>query len=288
MSPASMSSRPPFFASQPLRFASPASLPFRVGLVLAFVSAVGAKASDDDTAREPGQTPAPADSASISSMERDGACTRASYVVDIDGVTHEPCEGLFGTLEERALFRDWREAYLHVIDNSGPAFDIVHGVASLDPPRVASPTGMTLQEVRFAQVVERACNSEGAQASDAGPADSATVEPAGEWVAAFALDEPLAGLCESATAFVRIDDALGEEGRVLFIGPRGVLGMLGEHLVFLSAPGSSPPAFRMTWRSGFRMVTSTGKSGGPTSVGKKSSPRAPNKRAARAATKRRR
>lgn len=210
-------------------------------------------------------------SAERTPVAADAACEEASYVLYVDDAAHVPCEGLFGTQEDRALFKSWRESYIHVVDPTGNAIDIVHGVSALEPPSVMAPAGMSFRGLRLASVREVPCDAEaGADERDHARGDATGDDTAGdtgaegardEWVAVFTLDDALAAHCPSPTVFLRVDDALGAAGRVLYVSSRGVLGVLGDQLVWFRAPGSPAPVFRMTWRSGFRVVmndTSTG------------------------------
>ena len=235
-------------------------------------------------AEDAGPAAVPAEDAGAEGSAATEACEQTSFLVYLDDVPYVPCEGLFGDLEDRALYRGWRDEYLHVVDTGGPAIDIVHGVAGLEAPRVVAPAGMRFEGLRYAAVAERPCE-EGAPATSNQPADAtdatSTPEPTKEWLAVFALDDSLAGYCPSQTVLLRADDALGAAGRVLFINPRGVLALLGERLVWLPAPEQRVPAFRMTWRSGFRVVTSASGGGSSTPAAKKAPPKRPRKKPAR-------
>jgi hypothetical protein len=91
---------------------------------------------------------------------------------------------------------------------------------------------------------------------------SSSVSPTShEWIARISLDDNLAAHCDADQIDLRVDDALGADGQVLWLDPRGLLALYHDQLIWFPTEDHPMPTFRMTWRSPFHVwVTQTSKS----------------------------
>lgn len=184
------------------------------------------------------------------------------------------CAVLFGDEDARARNESWRSGHIMAVESGSRTLDVLHTDAQLRQPKVRSLSGMVVREVFDAELEERCADPEAQddldegdedelELGDAGPdaEEDTTPEPqaevARERVARVKLSESWASLCGQDSVVVRVDDSLGERGRVLHIDRRGLLTHLGGQLVWLGRVGAEAPVFRTTWQSSFSVSTET-------------------------------
>jgi hypothetical protein len=168
----------------------------------------------------------------------------ASLEVWVDGEPSSRCEPLFGGLDERADNAGWRAERLHQVIDKGETLDITHGDPKLTTPVLRSLPGMKVVGVRNVRVEEEDCTSDH---------DTSVAASREERVVELELDDRWQQACGVDRLLLRADDAIGANGRVLWIGPSGVLAHVGDALAWVPTPGADVPDFRMTWRSGFAL-----------------------------------
>lgn len=220
----------------------------------------------------------------LAQAEDDTASCRSPGQVEIaiEGVVQPRCEMIFGGSAERRRNQRWRERRLYGVDSGGATIDVTHNDPSMDKTEVQSLPGMAIVETFSAELIERDCVDVDADDDDLDSLDAVDeidgeedVEDeeellpellertTQEHVAVVSLGEAWSQVCPGGTALLRVDDAIGASGRVVWIGERGVLTYLGGGLTWVPRTGFEAPAFRNTWRSDFSVVM-----GGQT-VGKK-------------------
>lgn len=169
------------------------------------------------------------------------------------------CEVLFGDRLVRDRNHAWRDERIMAVENGGLTLDIVHRDAQFRRPEIRTLPGMVIASTHAVEVAEEDCRpviDDGADAAVTEGAEEELGQDFGtEHVAIVELSEPWATMCDGETVVLRVDDAIGSSGRVIYIGSHGVLAHLSGRLVWLSKMGSPTPTFRTMWQSGFSVVT---------------------------------
>ncbi|MCP4499229.1 MAG: hypothetical protein GY822_04580 [Deltaproteobacteria bacterium] len=160
----------------------------------------------------------------------------------------QACPRLFGSKKSSEKNRTQRERELFTVETSPRRVQLLVGV-----PRWLEPNRGTISGLQFSSQNGRM-----------------TVQ----------VNETLADFCEAGTYVLKIDDAMGQEVRVLAQTPEGVLierqtakGSKLQTLAYVNQKRRPRPKYQVMWRSNFQLIASTtsSSSSSRTSSGKPSS-----------------
>ena len=197
----------------------------------------------------------------------------SSYALRIDERVLPTCEAVFGSPVLRAMNEGTRSARLLRVVHSDARVDVLYQDPTLRGPEVHGFEGVELLAVVQAEVEELSCDvgeepladdrlaetSSTEEPEEPHPPQSEGVEPAREYVALVRLEAPFTALCKGEVYALRVDDALGEEGQVVSIGPSGMLVLYRGGLAWVRGGESAwQPKFRMIWRSDFVLLVDGG------------------------------
>jgi hypothetical protein len=158
------------------------------------------------------------------------------------------CLELTGTESDRAVNAQRRhDALAAVRVDEDQAVDVIHHEARWQAPRLVEFSGADLVAVR----------------KDTPPTDD-------DAAALVVLHNPTAS-CPAGRYLVRVDDVLGDDGRVLAVLPQGLLVEQHGALLFWPKEGEEPPHFRAVWRSSF-WLSFPSSGGAPVAKGKAQRP----------------
>lgn len=188
----------------------------------------------------------------------------SAYALRVDDVVFPTCEAAFGDPERRERNEGARRARILRVVAAGSRLDVLHQDPRLHPPEARPVEGLHLLTVTDAEVEELACDQPAEDgALDAGPegsadddADAGIVSEASfERVAFVQVSAPFDRYCPAGVYPVRVDDALGAEGQVVTIDPRGLLSLYRGDLLWVPHDeAKEAPPIRMIWRSGFVVI----------------------------------
>lgn len=144
----------------------------------------------------------------------------------------ERCPSIFGTKNVRERNQERREARLHEVKSRQGKIELVHSVPKWDAPTQTSLPGMRVLGVESGGV-------------------------------RIHVDNRYGTACPEGNYLLRVDDALGANGRVLAVLPTSFLIERDQALAYLTPETRrAAPNFRMVWRSNFVWVAQQSNKGG--------------------------
>lgn len=141
----------------------------------------------------------------------------------------ERCPSIFGTDDVRERNQERRSAKLHEVRSRQGKIELVHSVPKWDAPTQTSLPGMQVMEI----------DTDGIR---------------------IRVDKSYGKACPEGDYLLRVDDALGANGRVLAVLPTSFLIERDQSLAYLVPQVRRvSPSFRMVWRSNFVWVAQSQK-----------------------------